>query len=112
MYTLIGLLFLAGFYLCYRTSKTVKTPSAAPLLQRRMAANPQGFRWAAALVFFAGWTLLVITMGWGAGSFAMLAYAMCAGSLVVLLAPFGFVRRRQLLILAAVSLLLEFLIRS
>jgi len=94
MFTLIGFLFLTGFYLCYRKSKTVAS--------KRIAG--------AALL--AGWVLLVVTMGWGAGSFAVLAYAMCAGSLVVLLAPFGFIRRRQLFALAAASLLLEFFIRS
>lgn len=112
MYTLIGLLFLAGFYLCYRTSKAVKMPAEALLLQLRLTANPRAFRWVAALAFLAGWVLLIVTMGWGAGSFAVLAYAMCAGSLVVLLAPFGFIRGRQLLVLAVVSLLLEFLIHS
>lgn len=94
MYTLVGFLFLAGFYLCYSRSK-----GPAPM-------------WIAASAFLAGWLLLVVTMGWGAGLFAVLAYAMCAGSLVVLLAPFGFIRRRQLLALAVASLLLEFLISS
>lgn len=94
MYTLVGFLFLMGFYLCYRRSKAVIP------------------KWVAASAFLAGWLLLVATMGWGAGSFAVLAYAMCAGSLVVLLAPFGFIRGRQLIVLAAVSLLLEFLISS
>lgn len=94
MYTLITLLFVIGFYLCYRKPKAAS------------------WRWKAVLSFIAGWALLVVTMGWGAGSFAVLAYAMCAGSLVVLLAPFGFIRGRQLLMLAVVSLLLEFLIHS
>ncbi len=112
MYTLIGLLFLTGFYLCYHTSKTVKSQTAATPLQRRLIPRPRVSRYAAACMFLAGWALLVVTMGWGAGSFAVLAYAMCAGSLVVLLAPFGFIHRRQLLVLVATSLLLEFLIRS
>lgn len=94
MYTLTAFLFLVGFYLCYRKPKTVIS------------------KWGAALAFLAGWMLLVFTMGWGAGSFAVLAYAMCAGSLMVLLAPFGFIRGRQLMMLAAVSFILEFLFRS
>ncbi|MEC3880661.1 hypothetical protein [Parapedobacter sp. 10938] len=94
MYTLTAFLFLVGFHLCYRKPKTVIS------------------KWGAVLAFLVGWMLLVFTMGWGAGSFAVLAYAMCTGSLVVLLAPFGFMRGRQLMVLAAVSLLLEFLIRS
>ena len=112
MYTLISFLFFTGFYLCYRTSKTVKSPVVASPLQQRLSTNPRGFRYVAALAFLVGWALLVATMGWGAGSFAVLAYAMCAGSLVILLAPLGFIRGRQLLVLAAVSLLFEFLIRS
>lgn len=94
MYTLIALFFFAGFYLAYRKPKGGKSG------------------WVAIPAFLAGWVLLVVTMGWGAGSFAVPAYAMCAGSLVVVLAPFGFIRGRRLLVLAAVSLLLEFLIRS
>ncbi|MGV3761714.1 hypothetical protein [Parapedobacter sp.] len=94
MYTFIALLFFAGFYLCYRKRRPVMP------------------RWLAALAFLLGWVLLVVAMGWAAGSFAVLAYAMCAGSLVVVLAPFGFIRGRQLFVLAVVSLLLELLIRS
>lgn len=94
MYTLIGLLFLVGFYLCYRKPSVVKSG------------------YVVGLAVLAGWALLVVTLGWGAGSFAVLAYTMCAGSLVILLAPFGFIRGRHLLVLAVFSLLLEFLICS
>lgn len=112
MYTLTALFFFIGFYLCYRTSKTVKFPAAATVLQRRLEANPRTSRWGAAFAFLAGGLLSVVTMGWGSGSFAILAYAMCAGSVVVLLAPFGLIRSRQMVVLVAISLLLEFLIRA
>lgn len=106
MYTFIALLFFGGCYLFYTTSKkrntTIKTR-----WERYFATHPARSKLLGALLFFTGWVFLATAMGFGAGTFAVLAYIMCFGSAIVLLAPFNYFRARHVIVLSAACLLLE-----
>lgn len=111
MYTFITILFFAGFYLFYNTSKKVKTGREKAAWQLWLASKPVVSKLCGAVLFLTGWLLLIDVGGGGGGSFAVLAYFMCAGSIIVLLAPLGFLTPRTLFALCFISILLEYLIR-
>lgn len=109
MYTFIALLFFCGCYLFYVTSKKRNT-RLNTTWEKYFALRPAHSKSLGAVLFFLGWAFLVNATGWGAGTFAVLAYLMCFGSVLVLLAPFNHLKSKHVIVLSAVCLLLEYLL--
>ncbi|AGA79540.1 hypothetical protein [Echinicola vietnamensis] len=108
MITLATLIIFLGFYTLYNTSKK------APLLlsnhlEKWAHSHPGPAKAIGLLLLSLGMLIAMFDSGVGAGMFTFLVILMTVASLVVVVTPLKFVGYRSLLVLFAISLMLEFL---
>jgi len=109
MITTTFLLLLISFELFYLTSKQYKEKNM-PAYMAKIAANAKTYRLLAAVLFIVSIILFVIALGWLSGIIAIIVGIMAAGSLIVLIQPFRYLRPATIAVLYFSILILEFLI--
>jgi hypothetical protein len=109
MITTIFLLLLVTFEIWYLTSSQYK-PNHPPVYVRKIISNGKKFRIAASLLFLIATVLLIIELGWTSGITAAIVGIMAAGSLIVVIQPFQYLRIQTLGLLYISVLLLEIFI--
>ena len=109
MFSTIFLLLFVSFYLQYNTSRRVKKrdkPAYLTYMERRVFLSGVISLIAAVLALW----LLILQLGAGAGAFGFAASLMCAGGLVVTLAPFRYLKLPHIAALYLGLLMFETLI--
>jgi len=109
MITTIFLLLLITFEIWYLTSKQFKQANP-PAYVAKIISHTKRFRIGASLLFMVATALLIIKLGWASGLAAVITGLMAAGSLVVVVQPFRYVRIATLVMLYLSILLLEIFI--
>ncbi|WP_316737501.1 hypothetical protein [Pedobacter aquatilis] len=109
MITTTFLLLLISFELFYLTSKQFKEKNT-PAYLAKIATNGKTYRLVAAALFVVATILFIISLGWSSGLVAIIVGIMAAGSLIVLLQPFRYLRPTTIAVLYFSILILEFLI--
>jgi len=106
MITTTFLLLLISFELFYLTSKQFKQQNL-PAYIFSIKAKAKIFRLVAGLLFVLATILFVFNLGWTSGILAIVVGVMAAGSLVVTLQPFQYLRLTTVAVLYFSVLLLE-----
>lgn len=109
MYSTIFLLMFMAFFLLYNRSKRVKI-GRKPGYLVRLEQHTLLSRLGSAGLSLASLGLLIRMLGTGSGIFGFIVILMCVGSLVVVLAPFRYLRAWQLAAVYAALLLFEIFI--
>jgi hypothetical protein len=109
MITTIFLLLLISFEIWYLTSSQYK-PRHPSVYISKIISNGKKLRIGAAVLFFVANALMIFQLGWASGIAAAIVGIMAAGSLIVVLQPFGYMRIKTISILYFTVLLLEFFI--
>ncbi|WP_156166735.1 hypothetical protein [Pedobacter sp. BMA] len=91
MITTSFLFMLIAFEICYLTSKQFKQQHP-PSYVSTIVHKKKQFRVLAALFFIVSSTLLILNLGWGSGIAAIVFTLMAAGSLIVSIQPFRYVK--------------------
>ena len=106
MYTLIVLLLFTAFFLCYNLSEKGKIAAENKILWQLRRNRKLSFALAATSGLLS-LVWLLYAMGTGAGSFAFIIILMCMGSLILLIAPFGYIKWPHVLIFSIALFILE-----
>jgi len=109
MITTLYFIILIGFQLWYLTSKQVKYAYTAAYVLN-IKKNPNGYRIAGGILLLIAAAIFVMRMGWMSGLSAWLVGLMGIGGLVVMLAPFQYLRPITVIILYIFFLILELFI--
>lgn len=97
-----------GFFMLYNTSRKAKL-STRGSFEKWLQQNKAFARATGLVLFVLPFVLLPVKDGVGVGMFTAFLLLMTAAALVVMIAPFHYLRLRHVAALIAASLLLEFL---
>ncbi|MEQ8581887.1 MAG: hypothetical protein RIC30_16905 [Marinoscillum sp.] len=106
MITLSCLFTFLGFWVCYRASRRVAFAAANKGPKPEESGGPRGAS-LGVMGLLAGFALSALRYGIGSGSFFFLIMLTIVSSLVILLAPLGFMKRRTIGMLTILSMLIE-----
>ncbi|WP_443944317.1 hypothetical protein ACJVDH_15525 [Pedobacter sp. AW1-32] len=109
MISTLFLIFLLAFEICYVTSEQYK-PSKPRLYLQKLRANKQNAHLGAAVLLLLATTGFVIIFGWASGLFGAVISLMAAGSLIVVLQPFAYLKPGNIILIYGCVFLLEIFI--
>lgn len=109
MYTLLALFCFLGFFQQYNTSAKARL-SAAGSYQKWLQSNRGKARWTGLLLMLLSLFGLIIADGWMLGLFTFMLLLMAGACYTVALAPLGYVKLKQILIITILSLLIELIV--
>lgn len=107
MITLTWVLVLAGFWLCYQTSKRAQLATATNRLEQCARVDRKKGQLSGVFGLTLGLMLALYTFGIGSGAFIYVIMLSVIASMVIILAPLGFITKSQVIIVVLVSLSLE-----
>ncbi|MBX2921135.1 MAG: hypothetical protein KF746_03000 [Chitinophagaceae bacterium] len=107
-YTISVICSFLGFFMLYNTSRKAKLSAKGPfekwLQQHRAAAKATGV-----LLVVISFVMLSLKDGLGVGMLTAFLLLMAAASLIIIIAPFQYLRLKYIIALAGASFILEFL---
>lgn len=109
MYSLTMLCCCIGFFHLYNTSAKAKL-SALGIYEIYLQSHPQIAKFSGRILILLSAILLVCKDGWGLGACLFFIMVMCVACLIISLTPMGYIRWKQVLLLVAISFLLELIV--
>lgn len=109
MISTLFFMHLIGFLLWHLTSKQTNLTKPLKYL-KPVLAHKQASRWAGAALIILATALFIAKWGWMTGICASVVGLMAAGSLIVVLHPFNFIKGRVLILLFLLFQVLEIFI--
>ncbi|MFT3946934.1 MAG: hypothetical protein QM763_08180 [Agriterribacter sp.] len=108
IYTISMLCCFLGFFMLYNTSQKAKL-SAESLFEKWLQQNKSIAKIPGALLIIIPFIVLPLKDGSGAGTFTAFLLLMAAACLIIMIAPFHYIRIKHIAGLVMGSFLLEFL---
>lgn len=106
MATVTILIIAIGFWICYQTSQRAEL--AAPMAwDVWIRSHKQQANWLGLTVLVIGLIMSMLVYGLGSGIFAFIISLSCVASLIILLAPLGYINRWTIGISFIITFLLE-----
>ena len=109
MYTLLAFCCFLGFFQQYNTSAKARF-AVAGNYEKWLRSNAAKARWTGLLLMLFSLAGLIIADGWTLGVFTFILLLMAGACYTIALAPLGYLKLKHILLITALSLLIELMI--